>query len=518
MATTASGPNRAAVYVRVSTTKQEDDGTSLDTQEAACRAYAAEHGYVLDGIHFYREVHTGTELWERPQLTALRQAVRAGTVDRIIAYCIDRLARDPVHLGVIVSEATHAGVAVDFVTEPLDDSPEGQLIRFVRGYAAKVEHEKIKERTMRGRKARAEAGKMLPGPRAPYGYIWANDEKSRLAENPETAAIVRRLFREIAAGATGRSMAMRLTSEGVPTPTGKQQWSVWTIGQIIRHPVYTGQTRAFRCHWAKGKNGKRVRHDIPVDEQIVIDAAVPALVTKELADAASLRLARGKSESVRNNHDPEAALLRAGFALCGYCGRAMSAANTGGHGTRYRCNQANRDRYGCPGHTIQAPVLDAAVWSRVAAVLSRPDIIAAEVARLRRDDPTKADIEAVERRLADLTRKERNLMTRLADTDDADVASLISADLSMLARQKRQLREEVSVLAEQRAGWNAAQQRLDDLSEWCRTVAANLGELTYAQRRLALSTLGVEVQVWRADHAPRYAIKMEMPVLSPSSS
>jgi hypothetical protein len=32
-------------------------------------------------------------------------------------------------------------VAVEFVTEPLDNSPEGQLIRFVRGYAAKVEHE-----------------------------------------------------------------------------------------------------------------------------------------------------------------------------------------------------------------------------------------------------------------------------------------------------------------------------------------------------------------------------------------
>ena len=36
---------RAAVYVRVSTPGQEADGTSLETQEAACRQYAAEHGY-----------------------------------------------------------------------------------------------------------------------------------------------------------------------------------------------------------------------------------------------------------------------------------------------------------------------------------------------------------------------------------------------------------------------------------------------------------------------------------------
>ncbi len=74
-------------------------------------------------------------------LRALREAIRRREIEVVIAYAIDRLSRDPVHLGVILSEAEHAGVAVEFVTEPLDDSPEGQLIRFVRGYAAKIEHE-----------------------------------------------------------------------------------------------------------------------------------------------------------------------------------------------------------------------------------------------------------------------------------------------------------------------------------------------------------------------------------------
>src|SRR3712207_1616173 len=59
---------RAAVYVRVSTDKQEDN-TSLDTQEAACRAYAAEHGYTVVGV--WREVYSGARLHERPQLADL---------------------------------------------------------------------------------------------------------------------------------------------------------------------------------------------------------------------------------------------------------------------------------------------------------------------------------------------------------------------------------------------------------------------------------------------------------------
>ena len=96
--------------------------------------------------------------------------MRRRDVDAVICYAIDRLSGDPVHLGVVLSEAEHHGVDVEFVTEPVDDSPEGQLIRFVRGYAAKVEHEKIKERTMRGQIARVESGKPTVGPRPPYGY------------------------------------------------------------------------------------------------------------------------------------------------------------------------------------------------------------------------------------------------------------------------------------------------------------------------------------------------------------
>jgi len=147
----------AAIYIRVSTVAQEDD-YSLGTQEQACRTRAAEDGAGIAEPHVEREVHTGIELWERPALTALREAIRRHDVDVLYVYAIDRLARDPVHLGVILSEADHAGVEVRFVSEPLDDSPEGQLIRFIRGYAAKVEHEKIKDRARRGQRARAASG------------------------------------------------------------------------------------------------------------------------------------------------------------------------------------------------------------------------------------------------------------------------------------------------------------------------------------------------------------------------
>ena len=47
---------------RISTSGQEG-GQSLKTQQAACRAYAVEHGHQVDESHVYVEVHTGVELW-----------------------------------------------------------------------------------------------------------------------------------------------------------------------------------------------------------------------------------------------------------------------------------------------------------------------------------------------------------------------------------------------------------------------------------------------------------------------
>ena len=92
---------RAAIYVRVSSHAQEEEGTSLGTQEARCRAHAEQHRYCVAEACIYREVHTGTELWERPQLTRLREAIRRREVDIVVVYAIDRLSRDPVHLAVV---------------------------------------------------------------------------------------------------------------------------------------------------------------------------------------------------------------------------------------------------------------------------------------------------------------------------------------------------------------------------------------------------------------------------------
>src|SRR5215213_8195433 len=87
---------RAVIYCRVSTSKQETEGTSLGTQEERCRIHAAERGYQIVAV--YREVQSGADLFERPHLTRLRESVRQGEVDVVVADALDRLSRSQAHL------------------------------------------------------------------------------------------------------------------------------------------------------------------------------------------------------------------------------------------------------------------------------------------------------------------------------------------------------------------------------------------------------------------------------------
>ncbi len=511
------GTTRAAIYCRVSGAGQEDN-SSLDTQEAACRAYAAGRGWSVAGK--YREVHSGVDLFERPQLTLLREAMRQKAFDVLLVHALDRLSRRQIHQGLILSEAEHAGVEWDSVTEDIDDSPQGQILRAVIGGMAEMERMKIIERTQRGLRARVAAGKLLPGPRPPYGYRWLQLtvdgktwEKAALEENPMTAPVVRRIFAEVAAGTSARKVCQRLNDEGIPTPTGKAIWLGATVTKMLKHPVYVGQATAWRWTRERIAGSHIIQRQRDPSDQVVIDGIAPALVSKEVADAARAQLATNKVQATRNNRFPEVALLRSGFARCGYCGNALTVNNGTKGGPAYKCSTTSRDRHGCPHFGIKTATLDQAVWSKVESVLTQPDVVKTEVARLRREDPTQINLDVVVRRLAEVERKQRNLVRRLSDIDDDDVANLIRADLHTLAVERRRLAHERDDLKLQQEGWHTAESNLDSIETWCRNVAVNLRELSYDDKRIALNAMGLQARVWGTDHTPRYEVIMLLGVV-----
>ena len=183
--------------------------------------------------------------------------------------------------------------------------------------------------------------------------------------------------------------------------------------------------------------------------------------------------------------------------------------------TAYECVKRSRSSGLCTQHGISTRLLDAAVWERVETVLTQPEVIVTELERLQREDPTHTDLAAIERALTEITRKQSNLARTLALFEDQEAAGPVVAQLEALRGQQRALEAERETVRARRANWELGQQRLTDLQAWCSKVGARLSELTYEQRRLALDALGVQVQVWKADHTPRYVITANIPLDGP---
>ena len=87
----------AGIYMRVSARAQLEFGTSLDTQEALCKAAATAAGYTVSDHHIWRETHSGATL-DRPVLSHVKEAARRRLIDAIWIYTWDRLARNALDL------------------------------------------------------------------------------------------------------------------------------------------------------------------------------------------------------------------------------------------------------------------------------------------------------------------------------------------------------------------------------------------------------------------------------------
>lgn len=428
--TPSAPPQRVAIYIRVSSTEQAE-GYSLATQEEHCRSYCDERGYQLVAEPF-TDVYTGAQYRERPGLSGLRQLVRDGAVDVILAHALDRLSRNQAHLYVLAEEAEDHGARLEFITENFEDSAVGRFIRSAKAFAAEVEREKLTERVIRGRKARIASGKLASRPKALYGYTFTDNARGCYVLNDAEAQIVRCIFTECLAGRPINQIRISHNDDGVPSPSGKPYWAHTTIHRTLTNQAYTGQAVAWHGEFA-----------LP-------DGVIPPLVTKEEFEAVGDRLKHNKQFALRNTLRPEHALLRGGYVKCGHCGRTVQVVRNLDRAL-YRCYRADEKAGYCPGSAMLASLLDKPVWDRVTAILSDETLIERELERLMREDPTAADEEAIERARKGLSKQETNLTRALAMVEDSAAMAPIVQELQQIAERRAELDAEYERIRTQRA-------------------------------------------------------------------
>jgi DNA invertase Pin-like site-specific DNA recombinase len=432
-----------------------------------------------------------------------------------------------------MEELERSGVKVHFVTEPIDnDSPDGQLVRFVRAYAGKIENERKKERVMRAVRERARLGKVIPGARAPYGYQWGPEHnadgrpaKVRLLPDPITAPVVVRIYDESARGYPLRHIAVGLTQDGIFTPTGKRKWDPTTVRYLLTDPKYWGRAEALRSKEVPVEKHLRAQYASKMrttlraaEERVPLPAsAVPALVSPEVAAEVQQRLRLNQQQATRNNKHPEASLLRGGIARCGHCGYSLAPNNHysayGVLRTTYQCTHRHRTSADCSAHTIEAHLLDDAVWAKVRAVMQDRTIIEHEVAQMRETEAPGTDVlAAIDTRIADIEAQIRRKRRLFELTDDERTQTELANEINALAVLRRQHEAERANAVTHFADWQQQRDGLEQMLSACERVGQNLDTFTYEERRAMLRTLKAEVRLYRATHMPRAELFIRLPL------
>ena len=310
---------------------------------------------------------------ERPQLSKLRHMAANGEIEALFVFTSDRLARDPVELLVLLREFADCGVEVHFVQEPPDSTPEGELVSFVRGHVGRVEHAKIRERTLCGKMATARAGRMPVGASSqPYGYDYDLQPKKRVV-NEEEAKVVRRTFRLYAEGWSMFRIAKTLNAEGIPSKTGVA-WSVTVIKLMLSNESYFGVDYYGRKKTVRTGRGKGKQVRTPKEEWVKITGYTPPIIE----GSSFWKVQERRNETQERYQSRTYRRYRmTGFVRCGWCGAAVVGAGYVGKYWYYRCqsrtSEAVLGTQGCVvADTINGAWLADQVWSHVVAIVRDP--------------------------------------------------------------------------------------------------------------------------------------------------
>ncbi len=466
---------KTAIYCRVSTDNQEREGTSLQTQLEACLKYCQDKGHDVD--YRFSETYSGLTL-DRQKLNELRELVRGGDIDTVVVYCLDRLSRDPTHGVILTQELEKHNATLEAVTEDVDNSELGKLISYIRGYAAKVETEKFKERSMRGKKALVREGKYPQGCGfGVYGYDWDKSTKRRI-KNEYESRIVTRIFTMISEGYTRTDIARTLNEQGIKTKGGGgRNWHRATIERIITNKAYIGITTFCGAE---------------------LPEVTPPIIDKVLFESANEALKRTKE--LRKGR-PRSPYLLTGHIACGICGKPLTGSCTRPPYRYYHCSETSNREYkskSCDARRIRVEVVEDVVWQKVKEALENPNLLMAQVKAIAGPEHNQPNEAALDKDIARLRRK-----LKAYNPDERSLLSLFRCkqiDRDCLLDEINQLKKDREQDEQKLAELTHSKETITDLvlmeqkiAEYCSNVARNLADCTFENKRLALDALSIKV-------------------------
>jgi site-specific DNA recombinase len=506
----------AAIYARVSSARQKKDQT-IGSQTAALRDHAGQLGVDLpEEWVFEDEGHSGATLI-RPALERLRDVVAGVGVDVVLVYSPDRLARKFAYQALLIEEFARAGTKVEFIKGPRGDSPEDQLMVQFQGMFAEYEKAQLMERYRRGKAFRARSGSVNVLGGAPFGYRYITktaDSGAGYEIVGHEAVMVAELFRRYADdGASIADLTRWLTSENVPTRTGKARWDRSVVWGMLRNPAYAGsavfgKTQVLqepaglnRRARLEGRSTPRASKTVGRPRGEWIEIPVPAIVSTETFERAARRLADNKRYASRNSKVPS---LLQGLAACSACGYGYYRTSTRTTNKKiyyYRCLGSDDYRYQggrvCGNKPVRADYLDTVVWDHIAHLLADPALIRAEIGKrleqARTSDPATRQRKRLELELA----KAAAAITRMIEAFSEQLITIdeLRARMPALRARETNLRGQAAAIDAQLADREAYLKLADDLEGFLAQLRDHTQDASVTERQRVLRLLVKDVLI-----------------------
>jgi len=356
---------RAGVYARISSDR-EGDGLGVERQLADCLALAEQKEWRV----VERYVDNDTSAYSgkrRVEYERMLDDIRAGRIDGVLVYHLDRLHRQPKELEEFFEVCKLAGVdSLATVTGRIDlADPDGQFQARILGAVAKKESDDKSRRIRRKHDELALNGKVSGGGSRPYGY-----EKDRVTIRKAEASVIRECARRLIAGESLRNITIDLNARGIPTVGGKQ-WSPQGLRRVLGSARISGE----REH-----NG-----------EIVAAAEWKGIISK--ADGARIRNRLADPER-RTNREGRKYLLGK-ILVCSRCGGFLIARPRAQQVRRYACAKGP-GLHGCGKTYINADDAEDFVASLVIERLDSAELQASLAGRRAEPDAERWYVEVDE--------------------------------------------------------------------------------------------------------------------------
>ena len=229
---------KVALYVRVSSQEQANEGVSIEAQVAALTAYAKSQGWEIVEEYIDAGYSGGTD--DRPALKRLLLDANRKRFDIVSVCKLDRFFRNLRLLLNHLHGLEELGIKFVSTQEGMDTAtPYGKFAMQIMGVIAEFERGRIGERVKDSRRYLISRGHW-PGGRTIYGYRWLNNEKRWEIEEDE-ARLVKYIFDlYLDEKMATMDIPFRLNEEGYHTRLG-HRWGFTAIYRILSDPAYKGK-------------------------------------------------------------------------------------------------------------------------------------------------------------------------------------------------------------------------------------------------------------------------------------